>query len=51
MKVARSIAATGDVLIKRGEATGAQKTLNMSRPKIVGWFANMMTAGGGQAAA
>ena len=45
MKVARSIAATGDVLIKRGEATGAQKTLNMSRPKIMGWFANMMAAG------
>jgi len=45
MKVARGIAATGDVVIKTGEATGSQKTFNMSRAKVARWFDNMEAAG------
>lgn len=45
MKVARTMAASAGMRIKKGEATGWQKSLGMAREKIKRWFDNMKLAG------
>ena len=45
MRVARRIAARGGVSVKKGEATGSQKVLSVSKLKMQTWYSNLERAG------